>query len=141
MANLPQTMSELGNFTILLKALKSAELEQTLDSEGSFTILAPSDQAFSKWADADLEALLQNVPKMKRVLLYHVLFGDVRSDDLKQIDEAPTMEGSILGVSQNNGEICVNAAQVTQFDIVADNGVVHEIDTVLFPAIIEHEYE
>jgi uncharacterized surface protein with fasciclin (FAS1) repeats len=141
MAKLLKTLSDFDEFTILLEAIKAAELEETLDSDGFFTILAPTNDAFSQNTENTIDSLLQNIPKLKRVLLYHVLSGDVRSDDLTQIDEAPTLEGSIIGVSHSGEEVRVNNALVTKLDIMADNGVVHRIDTVLAPAIIAHEYD
>ncbi|NJN86603.1 MAG: hypothetical protein HC881_10190 [Leptolyngbyaceae cyanobacterium SL_7_1] len=82
-----------------------------------------------------LDALLHDPPQLKRMLLYHVLFGDVRSDDLAQIEEAPTMEGSIVAIDHSQG-LQVNNATVTQMDILADNGVIHAIDAVLVPALL-----
>jgi uncharacterized surface protein with fasciclin (FAS1) repeats len=141
MANLLKTLSASGEFTILLEAIHVAGLEQILNSEGSFAILAPTNEAFAQWPKEDLNLLLKNVPKLKRVLLYHVLFGDVRSDDLRQISEAPTVEGSILDVYHAEEQVRVNDALVTELDILADNGVIHKINSVLSPAIIAHEYD
>jgi uncharacterized surface protein with fasciclin (FAS1) repeats len=141
MANLIETATQSGNFELLLKAIKATELEDTLNSEGSFTIFAPTDEAFGKLPSADREALLENIPKLKRIVLYHVVMGNVQSDDLAEIAEAPTMEGSIVAIERSGGKILVNGASVTQTDIIADNGVIHTIDTVLMPAILEHEYD
>lgn len=135
MADLLETAAQAGQFKTLIEAIETAGLTKTLNAEGPFTILAPSDQAFSQLPDEAWDDLKQNVPKLKQVLFYHVLFGDVRSDDLAQIHEAPTVEGSIVIVEQTDG-IKVNDAQVTQTDILADNGVIHVIDTVLMPTIL-----
>lgn len=141
MANLLETATKSGNFTILLKAIKATELEDTLNSEGSFTIVAPTDDAFAKLPQASSDALFENIPKLKRILLYHVVMGNVQAEDLAEIDEAPTMEGSIIAIKRSAGKIHINDALVTQTDIIADNGVIHTIDTVLMPAILEHEYD
>jgi uncharacterized surface protein with fasciclin (FAS1) repeats len=141
MANLLETATKSGNFTILLKAIKATELEDTLNSEGSFTIVAPTDDAFAKLPQASSDALFENISKLKRILLYHVVMGNVQAEDLAEIDEAPTMEGSIIAIKQSAGKMHINDALVTQTDIIADNGVIHTIDTVLMPAILEHEYD
>ena len=60
---------------------------------------------------------------------------------LIEIDEAPTAEGSIVAIHHSPNEIRVNDAVVTQIDTIADNGVIHAIDSVLMPAILEHEYD
>jgi uncharacterized surface protein with fasciclin (FAS1) repeats len=141
MANILETATRSGDFTALLKAIKATELEDTLNSEGSFTIVAPTDEAFAKLPPADVDALFANLPKLKRIVLYHAMLGDVRSDDLAEIDEAPTVEGSVIVIKRADGKIHINDALVTQMDILADNGVIHKIDTVLMPAILAHEYD
>lgn len=135
MADLLETAAKAGQFKILLQAIESAGLTDTLKAEGPFTVLAPPDQAFSQLPDGTLSDLQQNISKLKQVLFYHVLFGDVRAEDLAEIHEAPTVEGSIVVVEHTNG-IKINDAQVTQTDILTDNGVIHIIDTVLIPTIL-----
>ncbi|NEQ19343.1 MAG: fasciclin domain-containing protein, partial [Microcoleus sp. SIO2G3] len=83
-----------------------------------------------------LDSLLQDIPKLKKILMYHVANGDVRSDDLIQIDHAETLEGSIVAVDSANGKVKVNDANVVKTDILTDNGVIHVIDAVLMPAIV-----
>jgi uncharacterized surface protein with fasciclin (FAS1) repeats len=55
---------------------------------------------------------------------------------LAQINEAETLEGSIVAIESVNGKIKVNSANVIKTDILADNGVIHIIDAVLMPAIV-----
>jgi uncharacterized surface protein with fasciclin (FAS1) repeats len=141
MSDLLEVASQSGDLTVLLKAIRTAELEKTLRGEGSFTLLAPTDDVFAEWPPEELNALLENIPKLKRILLYHVLFGDVRSDDFAEIDEAPTVEGSIVAIEHSDGKILVNDAQVTKLDLLASNGVIHKINTVLIPTIASHEYD
>lgn len=136
MPNLIETATVAGNFKTLLSAIDAAGVKDLLESEGPMTVLAPTDEAFAQLPDGVLNGLLQDVPKLKRVVLYHVLSGDARSDDFAQIDEAPTEEGSILAVSHSNGTVKVNDATVIRADILADNGVIHVIDGVLIPAIL-----
>lgn len=135
MANLLETAAQRGQFKTLLSVIETAELQDILQSEGPFTLLAPSDQVFSRLSEQELADLQHDGAKLKQVLLYHVLYGDVRSDDLAQIDEAPTVEGSIVAVEQQNG-IQINDATVVEMDILADNGVIHVIDHVLMPTIL-----
>jgi uncharacterized surface protein with fasciclin (FAS1) repeats len=141
MANILEIATKSGDFTTLLKAIKATELEDTLNSEGSFTIVAPTDDAFAKLSSADRDDLFANIPKLKRIVLYHAVLGNIQSDDLAEIDEAPTVEGSVIAIKRAGGKIHINDALVTQMDILADNGVIHKIDTVLMPAILAHEYD
>ncbi|NJO79037.1 MAG: fasciclin domain-containing protein [Cyanobacteria bacterium RM1_2_2] len=135
MADLLETAAKAGQFKTLIEAIEAAGLTETLSAEGPFTILAPTDQAFSHLPDGELDRLKQNISELKQVLLYHVVFGDVRAEDLAQIREAPTVEGSIVVVEHSEG-IKINDATVMKTDILTDNGVIHIIDTVLVPTIL-----
>jgi uncharacterized surface protein with fasciclin (FAS1) repeats len=136
MANLVDTVTDAGSFSTFMKAVEVAGVRETLEAPGPFAILAPTNDAFAKLAPGELDALLSNIHKLKQVLMYHVLFGDVRSDDLAEIREAPTVEGSVVIINHEHGEIQVNDATVLKTDMLADNGVVHAIDKVLIPTMI-----
>ncbi|MBW4478124.1 MAG: fasciclin domain-containing protein [Tolypothrix brevis GSE-NOS-MK-07-07A] len=137
MANLVETAVKAGNFNTLLKAVKATKLdEEILNTPGSYTVFAPTDEAFAKLPKGTIEALLQDIPKLKKIVAYHVSFGDVRSDDLGQIQEAETVEGSVLAIEFADGKIKVNDANVVKTDILTDNGVIHVIDQVLMPGMV-----
>ncbi len=138
MAKLLEVAKQAGLFTKFLAAVEQAEITNTFEIEGPFTILAPTDDAFAKLPDEELDALVADVFKLKKVLMYHVIFGDVRSDDLAEIGEAPTTEGSVIAVAQQKDGMTVNGTRVLRTDILADNGVIHAIDGVLMPAMVSH---
>ncbi|MBD1847153.1 fasciclin domain-containing protein [Cyanobacteria bacterium FACHB-63] len=135
MANLLQTASEAGSFNTLMSAIDKAGIASELENGGTFTLLAPTDEAFAKLPKEALNELLEDLPKLRRVLSYHILDGDVRLEDLTEIEEAPTLEGSVIAV-EHQGGIKVNNIAVTKTDILADNGVIHAIDGILMPAIL-----
>jgi uncharacterized surface protein with fasciclin (FAS1) repeats len=136
MADLFETTRQADSFKTLVSAIEVAGLIPTLQSSDVLTVLAPTDDAFAKLPAGTLDALLQDIPKLQKLLSYHVLYGDVRAEDLAQIDEAPTVEGSVVAVEQTDGSVKINEATVLTTDILADNGVIHAIDTVLMPAIM-----
>ncbi|MEB3219323.1 MAG: fasciclin domain-containing protein [Nostocales cyanobacterium 94392] len=136
MANLVETATNAEKFETLIKALQAAGLKDFLTTSDPHTVFAPTDEAFAKLPEGTIESLLQDIPKLKKILTYHVAFGDIRSDDLAQIDEVPTVEGSILAVESQSGKVKLNDANVIEKDILADNGVIHVIDSVLMPAIV-----
>jgi uncharacterized surface protein with fasciclin (FAS1) repeats len=136
MADIVETAIKAGTFKKLLQVAEAAQIIDTLKSPSFFTLFAPTDEAFAKLPKGTLDSLLQDIPKLKKIVAYHVAFGDVRSDDLVQIEEAETLEGSILAIESSNGAITVNDATVLQTDILADNGVIHVIDAVLMPAMV-----
>ena len=134
MADLVETAINAGTFSTLVKVIEATELVDFLKSPGPYTVFAPTDEAFAQLPARTLDSLLDDLPKLKRVLTYHVAFGDVRAEDLRQIDEAETVEGSVVAIDSSNG-IKVNDAKVITPDILTDNGVIHVIDTVLLPTI------
>ncbi|WP_138501692.1 fasciclin domain-containing protein [Nostoc sp. PA-18-2419] len=136
MADLVETAIAAGNFDTLIKAVKAVDFIEVLKSPGSWTLFAPTDEAFANLPEGTLDSLLQDIPKLKKIVAYHVASGDVRSDDLVQINEAETLEGSILAIESVDGKIQVNGANVIKTDILADNGVIHIIDAVLMPAMV-----
>ena len=137
MADLVETATNTG-FKTLITVIEAAGLLDILKSPGPYTIFAPTDEAFAKIPAHKITAWLDDIPKLKRILAYHLVSGDVRSDDLVQIDEAPTFEGSVLAIENDDG-VRVNGAKVLQQDILADNGVIHSIDDVLMPALVAVE--
>lgn len=126
-----ETAVAAGSFKTLATALTAAGLVDTLKGKGPFTVFAPTDEAFAKIPKADLDALLKDKAKLTSVLTYHVVAGKVMAADIKP-GKIKTLQGSELTVSTSSG-VTVDNAKVTKADIVADNGVIHVIDTVLMP--------
>jgi uncharacterized surface protein with fasciclin (FAS1) repeats len=120
-----------GNFKTLAAALTAAGLVDTLKGKGPFTVFAPTDEAFAKVPKADLDALLKDKAKLTAVLTYHVVPGKVMASDVKA-GKVKTVQGSQLTVSTMGG-VKVDGANVIKTDIVADNGVIHVIDSVVIP--------
>ena len=120
-----------GSFKTLATALGAAGLVDTLKGKGPFTVFAPTDEAFAKIPKADLDALLKDKAKLTSVLTYHVVAGKVMAADVKA-GKVKTVQGSEITVSTATG-VTVDNAKVTKTDIVADNGVIHVIDTVIMP--------
>ena len=120
-----------GKFNTLATALQAAGLVDTLNGPGPFTVFAPTDEAFAKIPKADLDALLKDKAKLSAVLTYHVVSGKVMAKDVKA-GKVKTVQGSELMLGTTGG-VTVDAAKVVQADIVADNGVIHVIDSVVLP--------
>lgn len=136
MADIVETALKAGKFEKLIQAAEAAQILDTLKSPGSLTLFAPTDEAFAQLPAETLAALLKDISKLKKIVTYHIAFGDVRSDDLVQIPEVETVEGSVLAIESTGGTLKVNNAKVLQTDILADNGVIHVIDAVLMPAMV-----
>lgn len=121
-----------GSFKTLLAALEAAELTDALRGEGPFTVFAPTDEAFAKLPKGTVEGLLQDIPKLKSILTYHVVQGKVLAADVVKLSEAKTLQGQTVSIDASSG-VKVNTANVVKTDAMAENGVVHVIDAVLLP--------
>lgn len=122
-----------GGFETLLAAATAADLVATLQSEGPFTIFAPTDEAFAKIPQEQLQALLENKEALKKVLLYHVVPGRVAASQVVDLSTAETAAGQNVSIMVENGSVKVDDATVVATDIQASNGIIHVIDQVILP--------
>jgi uncharacterized surface protein with fasciclin (FAS1) repeats len=124
-----------GSFKTLAKALTAADLVGTLKGAGPFTVFAPTDEAFEKLPAGTLDNLLkpENKAMLVRVLTYHVVPGRVMAADVVKINSAKAVSGDSLHIKATGGNVMVDKARVTKTDIIASNGVIHVIDSVLLP--------
>lgn len=131
-ADIVDTAISAGQFKTLVKAVQEAGLVDTLKGKGPFTVFAPTDEAFAKLPPGTLDALLKDKKKLAAVLTYHVVPGKVMAAQVKP-GPVKTVEGQSLTISTTNGEVMVDNAKVIKTDIVASNGVIHVLDTVVLP--------
>jgi uncharacterized surface protein with fasciclin (FAS1) repeats len=134
-ADIVDTAVAAGQFKTLAAALQAAGLVDTLKGKGPFTVFAPTDAAFAKLPAGTVENLLkpENKAQLAAILTYHVVPGSVKSKALagKQLSPA-TVQGQTVAVDGRKG-VTVNGAKVISADVMASNGVIHVIDTVLLP--------
>jgi len=122
-----------GKFTILLKALEITELTQELEKEGPMTLLAPTDDAFRRMSENERNDLLNDKAYLRDLVLLHVIEGAVKIEDAISREKVISREGDSLFFYKDAAGTFVNDSKVIMADIEATNGVVHVIDTVLFP--------
>ena len=124
-----------GSFKTLVAAVQAAGLVDALKGEGPLTVFAPSDEAFAKLPAGTVENLLkpENKEKLVAVLTYHVVPGRVTAAEVVSLTSAKTINGRPLRISAQDGKVMVDNARVTATDIMASNGVIHVIDSVVLP--------
>lgn len=122
-----------GSFKTLATALQAAGLIETLKGKGPFTVFAPTDEAFAKLPAGTVEALLQDKEKLTKILLYHVVAGNVMAKDVVKLQTAKTVQGSSVKITVKGGKVMVDNANVVKTDIATSNGVIHVIDSVILP--------
>lgn len=127
------TVVGAGSFSTLAAALKAADLVDELKGAGPFTVFAPNDSAFAKLPAGTVDALLDDIPKLKSILTYHVVSGKYMSSDVKSKVQLSTLQGESLTIDPTSG-VTVNGVKVVQPDIECANGVVHVVDSVILPA-------
>lgn len=132
--SLTTVISDSVTFSTLKKGLVAAGLDVTLGDKGAFTIFAPTDEAFDKLPAGTLGKLMlpENKEKLRSLLLYHVVAGQVLAADLKD-GEVKTMNGEKVKIDVDGKEVEVNDSKVFSADVMANNGVMHSIGTVLIP--------
>ena len=130
-ADIVDTAVSAGSFKTLVAAVQQAGLVGTLKGPGPFTVFAPTDEAFAQIPKDQLDALLKDKAMLTKVLTYHVVPAKVMASDVKA-GKVTTVQGNALTVATQGG-VMVDKSKVVKTDIVADNGVIHVIDTVLMP--------
>ena len=129
------TVQDAGTFTILLQAVKNTGLTETLSAPGPITIFAPTDDAFAKLGPEMLKDLMkpESKEKLRTILSYHIVDGKAVSRDfLGKRLEAATIQGGSLLIDATKG-VTVDNAKMVKADIMADDGFIHVIDTVVMP--------
>ena len=132
-ADLVDTATSSATLKTFLAAAKAAGLTQTLKNSGPYTVFIPTDSAFNELPPGTVDSLMKDKKKLAQVLSYHVVPGKITVADVKP-GKVQTMEGEPIKLSSDNGKVTINGeANVIQSDMMADNGVIHEIDKVILP--------
>ena len=131
-ADIIDTARSAGSFNTLLAAIDAAGLTETLKGKGPFTVFAPTDEAFAKLPAGTVDALLKDKEKLTKILTYHVVPGQVMAKDVKP-GKVTTVEGAKLSITKGSNGVKVDKANVVATDVVATNGVIHVIDSVVIP--------
>ena len=121
-----------------VKALKAAELTDALEGSGSFTVFAPSNEAWEKLPEGQLNDLFlpENKAQLQRILKMHVIKGDKLSQDQISSQKSVSPWGErMLTIKMRDNAVTIDEDQaaIIKADIQAGNGVIHEIDTVILP--------
>jgi len=137
-----------ADHTTLVAAVKAAGLVETLKGKGPFTVFAPTNDAFEDLPNGTVENLLkpENKAALAKVLTYHVVAGRMTSTDLRKAIKAgkgtatlKTVSGGMLWAMMNGPSNIIikdesgNIADITTYDVLQSNGVIHVIDRVALP--------
>lgn len=132
---LNRVLEEDGRFTTLLSLLQMTDLDIDLDNPATdYTIFAPTDAAFNNLSDELMEQLMNEPDTLEAILSYHIVGDSLSINQIATDDYIPTQEGRPLIVTtDDSNNVSLNGTRVENFNIVASNGVIHAVDTVLMP--------
>ena len=134
--DIPANAVATGIHDSLVAALTHADLVTTLQGAGPFTVFAPTDQAFT---DAGINLADFDTPEenetLRDILLHHVVSGEVPASAVTDGMLATMVNGDKVKFGVSGSTVTVGDATVTQADVLASNGIIHVIDTVLMPPV------
>lgn len=140
--------SRAPQFSILVDALERANLVTTLDGSGSYTVFAPTNTAFTNFLSDEGFASLDDVPVdvLREILLNHVVSGVNLSSGLstgyvKTLGKGAASSTNTLSmyIDVSSTVMLNGVSTVTTPDIMADNGVIHEVNAVIgLPTVVTH---
>ena len=138
MADIFDIAVEAGGFTKFVAAVQAAGLVETLKRKGPFTIFAPNDDAFAKLPAGTVDGLLKNIPKLKAILMYHIVIGKFTVDEIGQMKTMKTFQGQEVKIDAahwwtSHWNPLINDAHIVNTDVVTDNGMIHVLNGVLMP--------
>jgi uncharacterized surface protein with fasciclin (FAS1) repeats len=132
--NIVQTAVAAGQFKTLVMLAKRAGLAGALTGEKKLTVFAPTDAAFRKVPKVTLNKLLRNRAQLRRVLLYHVVAGEVEAAQMVQLRSVKTLAGPSVRIQVSGGSVFLNrSTKVVKTDVAASNGTIHVVNRVLLP--------
>ena len=131
-ANLADSLAHNPSLSTFNSLVAQGGLSETLKLEGPFTVFAPTNEAFKAVPAATMADLSKHPEKLKAVVSYHIATGKLVAADIKN-SSTSSLQGSNLGLSKAGDYVIVESATVVAADMVATNGVIHTIDTVLMP--------
>ncbi len=146
--NIVENAVNSADHTTLVAAVKAAGLVDVLQTKGPFTVFAPVNAAFGMLPAGTVDTLLkpENKDALTGVLTYHVVAGKLTFNDLKKAikkgkgeAQLKTVAGGMLMVTLNGPTNIIikdekgGMANITIYDVLQSNGVIHSIDRVLLP--------
>jgi uncharacterized protein YegP (UPF0339 family)/uncharacterized surface protein with fasciclin (FAS1) repeats len=138
MADIFDIALEAGGFTTFVAAVQAAGLVETLKGRGPFTIFVPNDDAFAKLPAGTIDGLLKNKPKLKAILMYHIVVGKFTVDEIGQVKTMKTVQGQEVKIDAahwwtSHFNPLIDDAHIINTDIVTDNGMIQVLNGVLMP--------
>ncbi|XP_041116219.1 periostin-like isoform X2 [Polyodon spathula] len=133
-----EILSEDDRFSMFLTLIDAAGLTEILLQDGDWTLFAPTNDAFDGLSEEEMEILTSDPNALRTILLYHLSNGIFIGDGMEGgvTNLLKSIQGSNLMVKQVNNTIVVNEVKAVKNDVMATNGVIHVVNSLLYPADI-----
>jgi uncharacterized surface protein with fasciclin (FAS1) repeats len=131
--SLIETIAKQDIFSTFSRLMGTSGANAAFSEGGDFTVFAPTNDAFCKIPDKQMNALLQEPGQtaLKALLSYHIVPERLLAASLGSKRIAPTVTGADIKFTDDSDGLKVNGSLVQSRNIEASNGVVHALDTVL----------
>jgi uncharacterized surface protein with fasciclin (FAS1) repeats len=128
-----ETIAKIDKLSTFSRLMETSGANEAFRVGGDFTVLAPTNDAFCKVHDNQMNALLEEPGQttLRSILSHHILPGKFSAAELCTQEGAPTLTGVQVKFTDSRAGLIVNESGVQASDIEATNGFVHELDTLL----------
>lgn len=130
--NLTDSLTRYPALSTFQGLIAQAGMTDSLKSGGPFTVFAPTNDAFKAIPAATMADWTSHPEKLKDLVSYHIVSGKLMAADIKN-SHAKTLSGANVTLAKAGDFVTIESAAVVTPDLVASNGVIHTIDTVLAP--------
>jgi uncharacterized surface protein with fasciclin (FAS1) repeats len=128
-----ENLANIGEFSTMLGAIRAAGLDNVLKGPGQFTVFAPTNAAFEKLPKNQLNALMNDQPKLSSLMQYHAVPGKMSYSDLSMLTDVKTVDGKTLPINFKDGSLMVGGARVLNQGVDSMNGIIYPVDSVMMP--------
>ncbi|KAI5607978.1 transforming growth factor-beta-induced protein ig-h3 precursor, partial [Silurus asotus] len=122
-----------NRFSTLVGNIQRAGMTELLNKKGTYTIFAPTSEAFRAMPPADLNKIQRDPRELANLLKYHIGDEFLISGGVTSHTRMKPMSGETLELGMRNSTLYVNRVQVVDADIMATNGVVHAVNSIIKP--------
>lgn len=137
MKSIIETLEDSENLAVFLDLVRIAGMEPILRERGPFTVFVPTDEAFSRVPKDRMDEIRQDTDKLFLIVSYHVVPGQLTSEDLRSIAAVRSSLGTDLVIRSSDRGITVNSVPLVETDAFCTNGICHAIASALVPPTLE----
>lgn len=132
-SDLIETIAKTDKLSTFARLMKTSGADEALRADGEFTVLAPTNDAFCKVTDKQMNALLQEPQQttLRSILSYHILPGKFTAADLCSMSTVATITDVHVKLTDSRAGLMINDSGVHGTEIDAGNGIIHMLDTML----------